>query len=226
MMLTQSRTVKAYGVYFGTDKLVHFHRLGADYFAMFHSLKTRGLTDEVAYRQVIRHFAEDGILSEQALFGTMSTGVYSNADLAVNHLGFKFFRNFTEKVVLKGQAHEPLLARSGLFWRLNRQVRPRSGWFAAFISDHWNEALNPNLYQSSMRPGIRKMLQSRASSIVEFYTRKDGRPDDPAYFDRLARELSTYSGEPYGHSGRFDEVMTIGNTCIPALGGAEIVPAE
>ena len=46
-----------------------------------------------------------------------------------------------------------------------------------------------------------RALQSRAKSIVQFYTQKDGRPEDPAYFDNLARELSTYYGEPYGHSG-------------------------
>ena len=29
--------------------------------------------------------------------------------------------------------------------------------------------------------------------------------------------LSTYGGEPYGHSGQFEHLMHIGNTCIPAL---------
>jgi hypothetical protein len=103
---------------------------------------------------------------------------------------------------------------------LNRQVRPRSGWFACYISDHWNEALNPNLYDFTMRPGISRVLRSRAAHIVQFYTGKDGRPSDPAYFDNLARELSTYYGEPYGHSGDFELLMTIGNTCFPVLQNA------
>jgi hypothetical protein len=68
-----------------------------------------------------------------------------------------------------------------------------------------------------MRPGIRRVLQHRAERIVQFYTRKDGRPNDPAYFDQLAHELSTYYGEPYGHSGQFEKLMTIGNTCMPQL---------
>ncbi|HZM00350.1 MAG TPA: hypothetical protein VFD43_08870, partial [Planctomycetota bacterium] len=59
--------------------------------------------------------------------------------------GVRFFENLTEPVVLKGERREPLVVRSGVFWRLNRHVRPRSGWLAAFVSDHWNEALNPNL---------------------------------------------------------------------------------
>jgi hypothetical protein len=216
-VLTQSRTVKAYGVYFGTDKLVHFHSLGAAYHKLYQALIAAGETREEAYRRVILHFAEGGVFSEQTFFGKLATGVYSNADLAVNHVGFKFFMNLTEKVVLKGEEREPLCLRSGVFWRLNRHVRPRSGWFSAFVSDHWNEALNPSRYDAALRPVMRRLLQSRAKTIVQFYTEKDGRPNDPAYFDQLALELSTYYGEPYGHSGEIETLMTIGNTCIPAL---------
>jgi hypothetical protein len=224
-MLTQSRTIKAYGVCFGTDKLVHFHRLGLAYYLMYGSLIKTGLSAEAAYRRVLEKYSEDGILSEEALFGNFSTGVYSNADLAVNHIGFKFFLNLTEAIELGGRHCEPLVVRSGVFWRLNRHVHLRSGWFAVYVSDHWNEALNPSLYQPSLRPGIRKALQRRASDIVQFYTRKDGRPADPAYFDNLAHELSTYHGEPYGHSGQFEALITIGNTCIPAMRGTDGVQA-
>lgn len=217
MMFTQSRTVKAFGVYFGTDKLVHFHHLGEAYYRMFRELRDGGVDRDAAYARVIQHFRSDGLLSEENIFGTFSTGVFSNADLAANHVGFKFYENLTGKVVLQGREREPLIVRTGIFWRLNRHVRPGSGWLAPFVSDHWNEALNPNLYTPSMRAGVRQVLQERASTIVEFYTRKDGRPDDPAYFDTLARNLATYYGEAYGHSDRFEELMTIGNTCFPAL---------
>ena len=33
------------------------------------------------------------------------------------------------------------------------------------------------------------------------------------------RILSTYYGENYGHSGQFEDLLTIGNTCLPALHG-------
>ncbi len=217
MMLTQSRTVKAFGVYFGTDKIVHFHHLGAAYYRMYRDLHDQGLSREAAYEQVLKHYKEDGILSEENIFGTFSTGIFSNADLAANHVGFRFYENLTEKVILKGKEREPLVVRSGVFWRLNRHVRPRSGWLEPFVSDHWNEALNPNLYTPSMRAGIRQTLEERAGTIVQFYTGIDGRPRDAAFFDGLARDLATYYGESYGHSGQFENLMTIGNTCFPAL---------
>jgi hypothetical protein len=118
---------------------------------------------------------------------------------------------------MKGREREPLVVRCGVFWRVNHHVRPQSGWLADFFSDHWNEALNPSLYDPTMRPGIRRVLRSRADRIVQFYTRKDGRPSNPAYFENLMRELSTYDGEAYGHSDQFGKLMNIGNTCFPAL---------
>jgi hypothetical protein len=221
LMLFQAGTIKAFGVYFGTDKLLHFHQVGYGYFARYRSLLRSGLSPDEARQEVIKYFGEEAFLAEDNGFGTITTGIFSNADMAANNTGFKFFLNLTEPVVFLGQKREPLVVRCGVFWRVNDQVRPQSGWFGAFISDHWNEALNPNLYSSSMRPHIQKILQDRASHIVKFYTRKDHRPQDPAYFENLAQTLSTQAGEPYGHSGQLEQLMTIGNTCIPALQEAE-----
>jgi hypothetical protein len=216
-MFFQADTVKAYGVYFGADKLTHFHQLGWSYYKSYRSLRRAGLSDTEAYRKVLHCYAHRVVLAESKFFGTISTGVYSNGDMAVNHVGFMFFLNLTGKVAVKGQELEPLVVRCGVFWRVNRHVRPQSGWLAPFFSDHWNEALNPSLYDPTMRPGIRRVLRRRANSIVQFYTGKDGRPNDPAYFEDLARELSTYYGEAYGHSGQVEKMMNIGNTCLPAL---------
>lgn len=217
IMFSQAGTVKAFGVYFGADKFTHFHQCSWSYYKMYRSRQRAGLSKEEAYRKVLHRYAKSDFLSEKNFFGTWGTGVYSNGDMAANHMGFKFFLNLTEPVSLKGREHEPLVVRCGVFWRVNHHVRPQSGWLADFFSDHWNEALNPSLYDPTMRPGIRRVLRSRADRIVQFYTSKDGRPSDPAYFENLTHELATYDGEAYGHSGRFDKLMSIGNTCFPAL---------
>jgi len=221
LMLFQAGTIKAFGVYFGTDKLLHFHQVGYGYYTRYRTLLKGGLGPEEAHQELIKYFGEEALLAEDNGFGTITTGIFSNADMAANNAGFKFFLNLTEPVVFLGQRLEPLVVRCGVFWRVNDQVRPQSGWFGSFISDHWNEALNPNLYSASLRPHIQKILRDRASPIVEFYTQKDHRPADPAYFDELARTLSTQAGEPYGHSGQLAQLMTIGNTCIPALHAPE-----
>ena len=178
-MLSQADTVKAYGVYFGVDKLTHFHQLGWSYYKLYRSLRRKGLSEAEAYRKVLHRYADTAFLAEKNIFGTIGTGVYSNADMAANHMGFKFFLNLTGKVVLKGQEREPLVVRCGVFWRVNHHVRPQSGWLAAFFSDHWNEALNPSLYDPTMRPGIRRVLRSRADRIVQILHRERWPPERP-----------------------------------------------
>jgi hypothetical protein len=191
--------------------------LGWAYYKLYRSLQRKGMSETAAYSKVLHCYSHTDWLAEANIFGTIGTGVYSNADMAANHMGFKFFVNLSGKVVLQGQELEPLVVRCGMFWRVNHHVRPQSGWLAPYFSDHWNEALNPSLYDPTMRSGIRRVLRSRADRIIQFYTTKDGRPNDPAYFMDLARELSTYDGEDYGHSGKFEKLMNIGNTCFPAL---------
>ena len=215
-MLSQSSTIRADGVYFGTDKLVHFHQLGRQYYHHYRNLIEQDLEPEDARRKTIQHFAHEAVLAESHLFGTLLTGIYSNADMAANYIGFLFLINLTERVSLQGEWREPLVVRCGLFWRVNDHVYPGSGWFRPFISHHLNEALNPNRYDKTMRPHIHRLLEDRAASIVDFYTTQAGMPRAPSHFEELARELSNYHGEPYGHSGHFEELMHIGNTCLPA----------
>jgi hypothetical protein len=107
VMFSQADTIKAFGVYFGTDKLTHFHQLGWEYYRDFRRFQREGLSDEDAYRKVIRYYGEEGFLAEKKIFGTIGTGVYSNADMFANHIGFKFFLNLTQKVVVKEKERDP-----------------------------------------------------------------------------------------------------------------------
>jgi hypothetical protein len=124
VMFSQAGTIKAFGVYFGTDKLLHFDHLGYAYCKRYQALLRDGLSPEEARRKVIKYYSEDAFLAEKHAFGTITTGVYSNGDLAANYLGFKFFLNLTQKVVLSGQERDPLVVRCGVFWRVNDYVRP------------------------------------------------------------------------------------------------------
>lgn len=217
VLLFQASTVKAYGVYFGTDKLSHFHHMGRYYYDNYRTMLARGVTPEHAIEVVLDTYTDGSPLGETGMLGFAATGVYSNADLCANYMGFKFLMNLTEPVSLKGMSFPPLVNRCGVYWSVSERVRPCSGWFGAFISDHWNEALNPNLYDVTIRGMVRILLRDRAERIMEFYTKCDGRPNDAAYFDHLRDELSSYYGEDYGHAGTTDQLMTLGDTCMPAI---------
>ena len=222
VLMSQSSTIKAYGVYFGTDKLSHFHHLGRYYYDNYKQLLAKGISPEEATRRIIDTYSNGGPLAETGLLGFVATGVYSNADLASDYAGFKFFLNLTEPVRLKGITMPPLVNRCGTYWSVSERVRPDSGWFGAFISDHWNEALNPNLYDVTIRTQVRWILRHRAEHIMTFYTQRDARPMDAAYYDHLRDELSSYYGEDYGHAGTNAELMTLGNTCMAALNASQL----
>lgn len=218
ILVWQSSTIKAHGVYFGTDKLSHFHHMGMFYYDTYRAFLREGKTNKDALAATIAQYSDAGIIGENALLGFIPTGVYSNADLVANLCGFKFYQNITEPVTLKGRVCPPLVVRVGPYWRLNRHVRPESGWFGEFISDHWNEALNPNRFADPyIARSVASEMRKRSANIVTFYTTIDNRPDDAVYYDFLAEKLKTYYGEPYGHRGGHDELLTIGNTCIPEL---------
>lgn len=209
-----SSTIKVYGVYFGTDKVGHFHDLGHLYYKDFLRLRREGKSDEEALNWVRREYSTHGLVSENGLVGNAVAGVYSNADLAANYVGMRFYQNLTEPVRIKGEEHPPLIIRNGDFLRLNDHVKRESDWFSVFVSDHYNEALNPNVHDWMMRDSVRQRVRKRSARIIHFYSEPLAPPRTSDYFRDLAQQLSTYYGEPYGHSGMKDKMIGIYNTCF------------
>lgn len=207
-----SSTMRVFDVYMGTDKLGHFHDLGHLYFKDYTNLVRGGMSPEHAARSVIGNYAR-GPISEAMTIGLLATGVFSNGDLAANYLGFKFYRNLTEPVILEGKVHAPLLVRVGDYWNLNTHVRADSDFFRAFVSDHLNEALNPSVYEWGAVGPVSAKLRKHSASILAFYADEHGQPRPKSYFQNMAVELSTYYGEDYGHSGFKADMATIAACC-------------
>ncbi len=205
-----SSSMKVYGVYLGTDKIGHFSDMGYHYYKIYMSALAKGDDEQQAMAEAVK-LGTDGIISEKALLGVLTAGSYSNADLVSNYVGCLFYRNLTEPTVIKGVLCPPILKRDGEYWKLNDPtLEPH--FFHRFISDHWNEALNPSLYEPLMRDTVRKLVEERNPDLLNWYKDLYGDQDPAIFFDRLAHELSTYYGEPYGHSGQFDQLIHIGNT--------------
>lgn len=213
--LGRSSTIMVDGVYFGTDKIAHFVHMGIIYYQEYVRVKKGGAEEQEAMRRAIQ-LGTGGHLffSENALLGLLSTGVRSNADLAANYLGFKFFRNLTDHEKLRGRVEPPLLVREGDFWRINDHVRENTDWFRVFVSDHWNEALNPNSYGPGIGNWVCEGIRSRCASILNWYLDETGRPRTQEGFLGLARGLSTYFGEDYGYMGVPEELIGVHRCCF------------
>ena len=127
------------GVYIGTDKIGHFLSQGRKFYQRY-----RRLGDEaLAMRRSVR--------TETGLFGRLTTGVYSNADLVANYEGYLFYR---------GLFHDDIVAgKPAVFhWQDGKPVRQRWFTWGDHVNAFWDEGLNPNVYHKALLPHVEKRL--------------------------------------------------------------------
>lgn len=207
--LWRSSSIKVDGVYMGTDKIGHFVDMGYHYYKVYTRLRERrGLSERKAMFGTAHAF-DNGIMSETSVLGYATAGAYSNADMASNYVGGLFYRNMTEPVRLKGQSRPPIVVRAGDYWKLNDHVRGDPAFFSWFISDHYDEALNPSHYEKGMQKSMRKAITARYENLMRWYAPEGGGRQPAGYFHGRMYELATYYNSDYNHSRKFDELINL-----------------
>jgi hypothetical protein len=130
-------TIKIDGQLVGSDKLGHFLSQGRKFY--FRYLDYGGETKPAAR----------SAYTERALFGQMTTGSYSNADLVANYEGFLFYRSLFTDNIIPGK---PAI----LAWQDDHWVIQREFTWADHVNAYWDEALNVNHYDSLAYPYIKE----------------------------------------------------------------------
>jgi len=133
-------TIKVNGTLIGSDKLGHFLSQGRKFWRRY-----------LRYHDETKA-AEQSAFTERALFGQMTTGVYSNADLVANYEGFLFYRSLFEDDIIPGKA--AILAWEDDHWVVQRQFT-----WADHVNEYWDEALNVNHYDSLLYPHMKSRLE-------------------------------------------------------------------
>lgn len=138
-------TLKLNGVLVGTDKLGHFLSQGRKF-----------------YRRWVRmgdesKAAEHSAYTERAIFGQMTTGSYSNADLVANYEGFRFYRSLFEDNIVAGK---PAI----LAWKNDHWIMQRPFDWADHVNDYWDEALNINHFDDLLYSHMKTRLLSFCDS--------------------------------------------------------------
>ena len=198
----------AYDSYLGTDKIGHFVDMGYHNYRVYNRLRDKGYGSRRAMHDAYISL-NNGLLSEKSILGYATSGAYSNADMAANYVGCLFFRNLTEPVRLKGQLRPPTVVRDGDYWKLNDHVKGEPDFFAWFVSDHYDEVLNPSHYERGMQKAMRKAITKRLESLEDWYADADGNHRPDGYFQYKMYELATYYNVDYGHSRKFDELLQL-----------------
>lgn len=141
-------TIKVNGQLIGSDKLGHFLSQGRKFYRRY--LK---YSDE-------SKAAEHSAYTERALFGQMTTGVYSNADLVANYEGYRFYRSLFEDDIVPGK---PAI----LAWTDDRWVIQRPFTWADHVNEYWDEALNINHFDSLLYPHMKERLEAFCPDYLE-----------------------------------------------------------
>ena len=206
--LTISETVNLYGEQFGTDKIAHIFQQGYTYLRIYERALKSGLPKEAATKR-----ANDwGRKSERTFYGNLVSGVYSNADLAANFAGLKFYQNLTGQINIGERIKSPLVRLENGFWKFDENVELTENLLKPFVTAHLNEALNPSIYTKVF--GLRSSVRGR---VVE-YACADWKTLYPnrskTDFETIFRSLQTWHGEDYGFTTN-KNFVTIANACFP-----------
>ncbi len=174
-------TIRIHSVSLGTDKIGHFISQGWKY----HRRHLRGASPERVLRL--------GVRNEAGIFGSLTTGTFSNADLVANYEGYLFYRSLFEDDVVAGKPAIIAWAEGGA--RIQRRFD-----FRDHVNDFWSEALNPSRFDSLLR----KPMLARLRQLCPDYQR---RPD--LYVPERDEELRAryrHLGLRPGISHRLDRV--------------------
>lgn len=229
MTIMRCSLIQVHGQKMGTDKIGHFIAMGYYYYVAYSASRAAGKPHNEALEQA-RHIGVDGPISEKGVVGMLPTGVISNADLAANYTGMKFYLNVTQPVMLKGANYPPMLVRNGDYWKLQPHVTRNGDYFSAFISEHYDEALNPCVFESVSREQIRRAIRKNRDTLLRFYAGDDTAKMSPRYFAKKSSKLTTYYGEDYGHVGDAStliylaDILFDGRTQPPQVSRQELHP--
>lgn len=135
------KTIRVNGVLIGSDKIGHFLSQGRKYYRRY--LKT-GSEAAAAKRSAF---------TERAIFGRMTTGSFSNADLVANYEGHRFYRSLFEDNIVPGKP--AILRWDGDGWAIQREF----DW-SDHVNEYWDEALNINHFDALLYKHMHERLIS------------------------------------------------------------------
>ena len=202
-----SSTVNLYGVNFGTDKIAHIFQQGYSYYKIYNRAIAKGSTSDEAAEKAIKW----GKSTENTYYGTLISGVFSNADLCANFAGMRFYQNLTREIKIGSESNPAILVLKNGVWEFNEKEDLRKILLKPFISEHLNEAINPSIYIkfAGFRSFVRRTVKKNACK--EWFDRFPNLAQ--MELEKQTDSLKLWFGEDYGFKDS-KNFITIANTCF------------
>lgn len=135
----------------GSDKIGHFISQGRKFYKRYLVFGSEELA------------AERSAYTERAIFGQLSNGIYSNADLVANYEGHRFFRSLFEDEIIPGK---PAILR----WEDDGWIVQRDFDWADHVNEYWDEALNINHFDAGL---YKHMHETFIEMCPQYWERPD-----------------------------------------------------
>lgn len=168
------KTIRLNEQLIGSDKIGHFLSQGRKFYRRYR----KSLSEAEA--------AEHSSYTERAIFGRMTTGSYSNADLVANYEGHRFYRSLFEDNIVAGKT-------AILRWQESGWVVQRPFDWADHVNEYWDEALNINHYDALLYKHMHQRLVTFCPQYWEtpsLYTIADEAPLKEKYAHLGLRDTS------------------------------------
>ncbi|MDH4125974.1 MAG: hypothetical protein OEW64_10545 [Gammaproteobacteria bacterium] len=168
------KTIRLNKQLIGSDKIGHFLSQGRKYYRRYR----KSLSEATA--------AEHSAFTERAIFGRVTTGSYSNADLVANYEGHRFYRSLFEDDIVPGK---PAILR----WQEDGWVVQREFDWADHVNEYWDEALNINHFDALLYKHMHERLVTLCPKYWEnpdLYTIADEAPLREKYAHLGMRDTS------------------------------------
>lgn len=202
-----SSTVNLYGAQFGTDKIAHIFQQGYSYYKIYNRALAKGLTPDEAEKKAIKW----GKFTEHTYYGMIISNVFSNADLCANFAGLKFYQGLTREIKIGNKTKPAVLTLKNGVWKFNKNADLFEILLKPFISEHFNEALNPSIFFKylGLRCYVRKTVKKQ--SCEQWF---DKFPNlSRVELEKTSKSLTRWFGEDYGFKDS-KNFITIANTCF------------
>jgi len=188
-------TIKINNILIGSDKLGHFLSQGRKFWRRYQ----RYLDESKA--------AEHSAYTERALFGQLTTGVYSNADLVANYEGYRFYRSLFDDGIIPGK---PAI----LAWQDDHWVIQRPFTWADHVNEFWDEALNVNHFDFLLYPHMKDRIRQFCPDYFQ----------QPGLYEIEDEEILV---ERYSHLQLRDtSELRLSQLCLESEGGGEYPVTE
>lgn len=206
-LIGQSPTVNLYETEFGTDKIAHFFQQGYSYYKKYRTALLEKQSPEKALQKAV----EWGQKTERTYYGTLMSGVYSNADLYANYAGMKFYFGLTQKITINEIERPPVLILENGLWAFRNQNDLPETLLKPFVSDHLNEAFNPSVFTNvfGFRAFVRRTVKKK--SCPQW---RENFPNLSAVeLEKIRLNLKSWNGEDYGFT-ESKNFITLADTCF------------